>query len=201
MSELRYSLQTPKLGALSNLAACDLFLDGHCWATVEHYFLSKKAPEMLGEIFGAESPLVAISLTRHTPDPPDSRQILRRGMLAKVLQNAGTRALLLETGDAILVEEHSESSSSLAAELWMEIRAELNKDGPYDELRSPMAPPWVEFPEIPRGSIGWRMGAGESYICDWSAWFGGLTEAGQEAYAAAHPEPPTWRHFYAGQSG
>jgi hypothetical protein len=31
---------------------------------------------------------------------------------------------------------------------------------PLDELKDPLLPPWLKFPDIPPGSIGWRMGYG-----------------------------------------
>ncbi len=34
----------------------------------------------------------------------------------------------------------------------------------YD-IKNPMAPPWLIYPNISRYSIGWRMGYGEDYIC------------------------------------
>ncbi len=37
-------------------------------------------------------------------------------------------------------------------------------------IQSPMAPPWLMYPEIMRGSIGWRMGYGESYAMKLYEW-------------------------------
>ena len=55
-----------------------------------------------------------------------------------------------------------------------------------------LGPPWAEHPEIPYGSIGWRMGYGESFLMRWHAW---LTEqprdrAHREAYLRRHPPAP-----------
>jgi hypothetical protein len=36
-----------------------------------------------------------------------------------------------------------------------------------DDARATLVPPWVRHPEIPRYSIGWRMGYGESYLDAW----------------------------------
>ena len=47
-----------------------------------------------------------------------------------------------------------------------------------------VAPPWARFPEIPNGSIGWRMGAGEGW--DATTWQGYL-----QRFPGASPE---WDH-------
>ena len=36
--------------------------------------------------------------------------------------------------------------------------------------RDDLLPPWQKHPEIPRYSIGWRMGYGESYMMTWNEW-------------------------------
>jgi hypothetical protein len=33
-----------------------------------------------------------------------------------------------------------------------------------------LLPPWLKFPEIQAGSIGWRMGYGEIYMMAWDKW-------------------------------
>ena len=58
-------------------------------------------------------------------------------------------------------------------------------------------PPWLAFPEIPAGSIGWRMGAGEM---EWEAfyrWYGSLTIGQAADYASRFPEPTSWYGTYA----
>ncbi len=59
-----------------------------------------------------------------------------------------------------------------------------------------MQPPWEMFPDIPRYSIGWRMGAGEDCWHDWRTWFRGLSVEGREHYRRIHPEPKTWEGVY-----
>jgi hypothetical protein len=61
-----------------------------------------------------------------------------------------------------------------------------------DSLR----PPWQEFTNIRRGSIGWRMGEGEDYLYRWREWFDTLKESEIEAYAQLYPEPDEWHGFY-----
>lgn len=43
------------------------------------------------------------------------------------------------------------------------LKDHLAKSKKYS-LDQDLAPPWVEFPDIPRYSIGWRMGPGEDYM-------------------------------------
>jgi hypothetical protein len=57
-------------------------------------------------------------------------------------------------------------------------------------------PPWIVFPHIPVGHIGWRMGAGEDYNVRFRRWFGTLTPAEQAHYAELNPEPPGWSGTY-----
>jgi hypothetical protein len=58
-------------------------------------------------------------------------------------------------------------------------------------------PLWVAFPRIPWGSIGWRMGFGETHANAWIPWFKALPDAEREAYISQWPEPEDWRGFYA----
>ena len=65
------------------------------------------------------------------------------------------------------------------------------------QVTESLRPLWIEFPRIPWGSIGWRMGGGEDYWLAWSAWFKSLPGSEQEAYAKAWPEPTGWEGLYA----
>jgi hypothetical protein len=58
-----------------------------------------------------------------------------------------------------------------------------------------MEPPWLKHPNIPAGSIGWRMNGGEDYLARFEAWFGGLSATEQEAYARANCPPQEWRTY------
>ena len=59
-----------------------------------------------------------------------------------------------------------------------------------------MEPPWRKYPEIPAGSIGWRMGYGEDYRWDFYDWFSFLPDDERAAYMAANPAPEGWRNLY-----
>lgn len=61
---------------------------------------------------------------------------------------------------------------------------------------SDLAAPWEVYPEIARGSIGWRMGPGEDVYADWLAWLEGLTVERRVDYRRLHPEPESWLGIY-----
>ena len=53
-------------------------------------------------------------------------------------------------------------------------------------------PPWQQFPHIPMGSLGWRMGAGEQYWIEFDAWFESLSPEAKRRYARRNPAPPSF---------
>ena len=58
-----------------------------------------------------------------------------------------------------------------------------------------LPPPWAKHPEIPSGSIGWRMGYGEGWMIRWGEWLASQPKdrAWREAYLRRHaPAPRTW---------
>lgn len=55
-----------------------------------------------------------------------------------------------------------------------------------------MAPLWLMYPEIPQGSIGWRMGYGENYAMDFYSWFYSLTREQKKEYDTKFPKPICW---------
>lgn len=59
-----------------------------------------------------------------------------------------------------------------------------------------MKPPWLEFPDLPRGCMGWRMNGGEDYMDDWIRWYRGLMSQKRKEYRDRYPEPEGWRGFY-----
>ena len=62
-----------------------------------------------------------------------------------------------------------------------------------------MIPPWQEYPTIPLGSVGWRMGHGEEYWIGFAVWFADQLPEARRDYAERHPEPEGWAGFYARQ--
>ncbi len=59
-----------------------------------------------------------------------------------------------------------------------------------------LEPPWLVFPDIPWGSIGWRMGNGESYIMTWDRWYKKLSQDDRAKYQSLHPAPTGLESFY-----
>lgn len=56
-----------------------------------------------------------------------------------------------------------------------------------------LVPPWAKYPEIPRGSIGWRMGMGEWYLDMFRRWWRDLDRSARDAYRARWPAVwPDW---------
>ncbi|MCB9756024.1 MAG: hypothetical protein H6713_39385 [Myxococcales bacterium] len=63
-----------------------------------------------------------------------------------------------------------------------------------------IAPPWARCPEIPLGSIGWRMGYGEHWLTLWYTWLSEqpTARADRLAYLRRHPPAPrTWAEHVA----
>ena len=52
--------------------------------------------------------------------------------------------------------------------------------------------PWEVYPEIPCGSIHWRMGAGEDVMGKWGTKFRALKHEQRLAYREMHVVPPAW---------
>lgn len=62
-----------------------------------------------------------------------------------------------------------------------------------EKLKGTLMPPqWLMYPNIPEGSIGWRMGYGEYYTMAFDTWFSGLSKEEQEQYRRKFPQPICW---------
>src|SRR5580704_13116722 len=101
-----------EFGCFSNFSAHPIRVKGMMWATSEHYFQSQKfaGTEREQEVRFAKSPSVAARLGRsreHSlrPDWESAKDtIMREAVLAKFTQHSDLRQILLDTGDAVLVE-------------------------------------------------------------------------------------------------
>lgn len=60
-----------------------------------------------------------------------------------------------------------------------------------------LEPLWCQFPTIPWGSAGWRMGHGDVYWHKWHSWWIALTAEGKLMYQSRWPEMQGWEGFYA----
>ena len=130
-------------GAFSNFAPYPIELDGLRWPTVEHYFQAQKfaGTPHVEAIRLAPSPMVAARMGRSRARPlrPDWDQvkdeIMLRAVRAKFAQHTDLAALLLSTGDALIVERSRRDSywgdggdgsgANRLGQILMQLRAEL----------------------------------------------------------------------------
>jgi N-glycosidase YbiA len=130
-------------GAFSNFAPHPIELDGLRWPTVEHYFQAQKfaGTQHVEAIRQASSPMVAARMGRSQARPLRSNwdqvkdEIMLRAVRAKFAQHADLAALLLSTGDALIVEhalrDHywgdgsDGSGANKLGQILMTVRAEL----------------------------------------------------------------------------
>lgn len=143
--------------------------------------------------------------------------IVRTGNVEKFRQNPGLADWLLTTGDAILVEasprdtiwgigmaashpdvEHVDAwrGENLLGFALMEVRDRL-RAFPRPTLPAGFVPlPWMRFPDIHPGSIGWRMGAGESYLTEFHYWWSTLTRDERVQVELLHPATGPWAGWF-----
>jgi len=74
--------------------------------------------------------------------------------------------------------------------------------GPYADPPVPdkdddgyLVPPWIKYPNIPRESLGWRMGDGEVYLIRFGGWWRNQSDDSHQAFKAKYVEPEHWRGF------
>lgn len=111
---LFYHLHEP-YGEFSNFARFPIELKGKLWPTSEHYFQAQKfaGTEHEEHVRQAATPSEAAQMGRDRKRPlrPDweavKEDIMRDAVMAKFSQHAGLRDLLLNTGDAQLIEHTS----------------------------------------------------------------------------------------------
>lgn len=56
-------------------------------------------------------------------------------------------------------------------------------------------PPWIAFPALECGSMGWRMGAGEAFLEERMGWWSSLTPDERQQYQELFPEPMPWKQY------
>jgi hypothetical protein len=59
-----------------------------------------------------------------------------------------------------------------------------------------MVPPWVKFPNLPLGSMGWRMGMGEIYWGRFVDWYRSQPADVRREVAEKYLEDEDWSDFY-----
>lgn len=99
-------------GCFSNFSAHWIKLDGKSWPTTEHYFQAQKfvGTEHEDKIRGAASPKNAATMGRERKRPLRADWelvkdgVMRRAVRAKFEQHEEIRQILLDTGDAEIIE-------------------------------------------------------------------------------------------------
>lgn len=143
--------------------------------------------------------------------------IVRTGNVEKFRQNAALAEWLRTTGDVVLVEASPTDTiwgigmaatdpdvervsawrgENLLGFALMEVRDRLRAH-PSPRLPAGFLPlPWMRFPELPPGSIGWRMGEGEAYLMQVSDWWETLTASERIEVELLHPATGAWAGWY-----
>jgi len=139
---LFYRVSEP-YGAFSNFSPHPFELKGKVWPTSEHYFQAQKfaGTEHEEAVRIAKSPMVAARMGRSRARPlradweAEKDDIMREALQAKFTQHPALRSLLVETGDAELVEHTTNdrywadggdgTGKNRLGELLMELRARL----------------------------------------------------------------------------
>jgi ribA/ribD-fused uncharacterized protein len=145
MDAIKFYGTAGEYGAFSNFAPYPIKLKGRTWPTTEHYFQAQKfaGTEQEHAIRKAKSPAIAARLGR------DRSKTLRRdwrsvkdsvmydALKAKFTQHEELRQLLLDTGDAKLVEHTARdaywgdggdgSGRNMLGQILMRVRGELRR--------------------------------------------------------------------------
>ena len=134
---------TGEYGCFSNFSRHAVFLKGKRWPTSEHYFQAQKfagEPDE-EEVRRANKPMLAASMGRDRKRPLRrdwervKEQVMLEALRAKFTQHEELKAVLLGTGDAVLVEHTANDSywgdggdgsgKNRLGVLLMQLRAEL----------------------------------------------------------------------------
>jgi N-glycosidase YbiA len=135
-----------EFGCFSNFSRHAVHLDGKRWRTSEHYFQAQKfaGTEHEETVRQAKTPSEAANLGRSRKLPlrrdweSVKEAIMRAVVLAKFTQHDELRAILLSTGDAVLVEHTANddywadggdgSGKNRLGHILMSVRAELREE-------------------------------------------------------------------------
>lgn len=131
-------------GCFSNFSAHPITIDNILWPTSEHYYQAHKFKDtrLIERIRALASPEEAAKYGRSMPESlrPDWERVkidvMRRAVTEKFTQHLSIRKILLDTGDAELIE-HTEndrfwgdggdgSGLNMLGKLLMEVRASLH---------------------------------------------------------------------------
>src|ERR1051325_644717 len=142
---LFYRVSEP-YGEFSNFSAYPIKVDGKRWPTSEHFFQAQKfaGSDYEEKIRQANSPIIAARLGRSRKEPirrdgeAVKENVMRQALRAKFTQHEELKALLLNTGDAVLVEHTANdrywadngdgTGKNRLGQLLMELREQLRKE-------------------------------------------------------------------------
>lgn len=147
LDTINFYLVDDAYGAFSNFASYPIMLDDKLWPTTEHYFQAQKfvGTEHEEQIRLELSPMKAARMGRDRKRPlrqdwdTIKDDAMRTALMAKFTQYLELRSLLLETGNATIVE-HTENDSywgdggdgtglNMLGIMLMEIRVKLRAMG------------------------------------------------------------------------
>ena len=144
--DIKFYRVRDKFGCFSNFSPHPINLKGKLWPTSEHFFQAQKfaGAEHEEEIRLAKSPMIAARMgrSRQRPLRPDweavKNDIMYQALWAKFTQHPELRAILLNTGEARLVEHTRKDSywgdggdgrgQNMLGKILMEIRQKLKQD-------------------------------------------------------------------------
>src|SRR5690606_2937317 len=180
------------LGILSPYAPASIEIDRRTWPTAAHYLLARRCffeEDERREQIRTGGLAVARALAEtpgkyswdgdrqgtfaapHVYWKGSVRNLVRRVVFERATTEPAFAAALVGTGELALALEGPDElvPKGLWAQQLVEMRARLGLEDP-PTLRGWKLPPLVQHPEIPQGSIGWRMGYGESYAFELHEW-------------------------------
>ena len=179
------------LGILSPHAAASVEIGGLTWPTAAHYLLAARC--FFDRDRREQIRTAGLEAARALAEAPGNYEwkgdrqgtfaephmywgrsvpnLVRRVIFERATTDPSFAAALEGTGDQPLTLAGADAL--VPAGLWTEQLAEMRDRLRLEDaatLRSWRLPPLVQHPEIPRGSIGWRMGHGESYAFALHEW-------------------------------
>ncbi len=151
---------------------------------------AEAAPPAIADSLIADRVCLARSMAIHALYATASTTLARAGFApASSLPPDVASALATRDarGAAAVLQLADDTNASTNALLDADITRELAGHGT-------LVPPWVKHPEIPRRSLGWRMGSGEWYLWMWRRWWDGLSAEAHKEYVArwAPTAPADW---------
>ncbi|UXI67933.1 NADAR family protein [Tahibacter amnicola] len=145
---IRFYRTTDDYGEFSNFARYSIFVDGKRWPTSEHYFQAMKFHDEASrnEIRRASTPAQAAEKGRDRKRKLRNDwesvkdEVMRKALIAKFTQHDELRQLLLDTGDAWLIEHTANDSywgdggdgsgKNKLGQLLMQVRDQIRKMPP-----------------------------------------------------------------------